>query len=95
MYSGKRGTVVTYSVVYTKHALKDMQKLKSAHLDEKAKNLIAIIRETPFCPMPPYEKLVGDLQGVPSRRINIKHRLVYQVFEKEKIVKIISMWSHY
>ena len=70
-----------YKVVYTKTAAKDVPKLKSAHLDEKAR--------------PPYEKLVGDLNGAYSRRINIQHRLVYQVYEKEQTVKILSLWTHY
>ena len=78
-----------YKVVYTKTAAKDVPKLKSAHLDEKAKALIEIIRVDPF------EKLVGDLNGAYSRRINIQHRLVYQVYEKEQTVKILSLWTHY
>ena len=73
----------------------DVPKLKSAHLDEKAKALIEIIRVDPFQNPPPYEKLVGDLNGAYSRRINIQHRLVYQVYEKEQTVKILSLWTHY
>lgn len=84
-----------YKIVYTKTALKDIPKLKSAHLDETAKNLIEVIRSNPFKTPPPYEKLVGDMTGAYSRRINIKHRLVYQIYENEKTVKIISLWSHY
>lgn len=84
-----------YKIVYTKTALKDIPKLKSAHLDETAKNLIEVIRNNPFQVPPPYEKLVGDMTGAYSRRINIKHRLVYQVYENVKTVKIISLWSHY
>lgn len=84
-----------YKIVYTKTALKDIPKLKSAHLDETAKNLIEVIRNNPFQAPPPYEKLVGDMTGAYSRRINIKHRLVYQVYENVKTVKIISLWSHY
>lgn len=84
-----------YKVVYTKTAVKDVPKLKSAHLDEKAKVLIEIIRVDPFQNPPPYEKLVGDLNGAYSRRINIQHRLVYQVYEKEQTVKILSLWTHY
>lgn len=84
-----------YKIVYTKTSLKDIPKLKGAHLDRNAKDLIDIIRENPFQVPPPYEKLVGDLQGLYSRRINIKNRLVYQVLEEEKTVKIISLWSHY
>ena len=84
-----------YKVVYTKTALKDIPKLKSAHLDRTAKALIEVIKNNPFQNPPPYEKLVGNLQGTFSRRINVKHRLVYEVFEDEKIIKIISLWSHY
>ena len=84
-----------YKIVYTKTAIKDIPKLKSAHLDAKAKALIDVIRETPYQTPPSYEKLVGDLQGLYSRRINIQHRLVYQVLEEEKTVKIISLWTHY
>ena len=84
-----------YQVVYTKTAVKDIPKLKSAHLDAKAKNLIEIIRADPFQNPPPYEKLVGDLSGAYSRRINVQHRLVYQVYEKEQTIKVISLWTHY
>lgn len=84
-----------YKIVYIKQAIKDISKLKNIALAEKAKSLIDILRENPFQNPPPYEKLVGDLQGAYSRRINIKHRLVYQVYDVEKIVKIISLWSHY
>lgn len=84
-----------YKIVYTKTALKDIPKLKAVHLDETAKALIDVLRGNPYQNPPPYEKLVGDLQGAYSRRINIKHRLVYEIFEEEKTVKIISLWSHY
>lgn len=84
-----------YSIAYFKKALKDIPKLKSAKLDKKAKALIDLLREDPYQNPPPYEKLVGDLQGVYLRRINIQHRLVYAVEEQTKTVKIISMWSHY
>ena len=84
-----------YKIMYTKTAIKDIPKLKSTHLDKNAKALINIIRENPFKIPPPYEKLVGDLQGLYSRRINIKHRLVYEVIEEDKIIKIISLWTHY
>lgn len=84
-----------YKIVYTKDAIKDIPSLKAAHLDAKAKELISLIREDPFAAPPRYEKLVGDLSGLYSRRINLKHRLVYQVFEDEKTVKIVSMWTHY
>lgn len=84
-----------YSVVYTKKAASDIQKLKAAKLDKKAKALVELIKGNPYQTPPPYEKLVGDLQGAYSRRINIKHRLVYEVFEEEQVVKIISLWTHY
>ena len=69
--------------------------LKSAGLSDKAKRLVNIIRENPFQTPPPYEKLVGEMSGLYSRRINIQHRLVYQIYETEKTIKIISLWSHY
>ena len=93
-----------YRIVYDKQAVKDIKNLKSVRLDEKAKKLIEIIKENPFQNPPLYEALVGNLQGVYSRRINIQHRLVYQVYnepvEFEGIqyagtVKIIRMWTHY
>lgn len=84
-----------YKIVYTKSASKDIPNLKSAHLDMNVKALIEVLKENPFQNPPPYEKLVGDLQGAFSRRINIKHRLIYQVYEEEKTVKILSMWTHY
>ena len=87
--------MVSYRIVYSKYAVKDIPKLKAAHLEEKTKNLIDVLRNDPFSTIPAFEKLVGDLQGVFSRRINIKHRLVYEVFEEEKVVRILSMWSHY
>ena len=84
-----------YNIVYTKQALKDIQKLKAAHLSEKAKQLIDIIKSNPFQNPPPYEALLGNLKGAYSRRINIKHRLVYQVLEEENTIKVIRMWTHY
>lgn len=84
-----------YEIFYTKTAQKDIPKLKVAHLDQKAKQLITIIKENPYKTPPSYEKLVGDLEGIYSRRINIQHRLIYEVFEKEKKIKIISFWTHY
>ena len=84
-----------YKIVYTKIAVKDIPRLKAAHLDTKAKAIIDVIRENPYQTPPSYEKLVGDLQGLYSRRINLQHRLVYQVLEEEKTVKIISLWTHY
>ena len=84
-----------YNIVYTKKAINDITKLKSVKLDKKAKALIEIIKENPYKTPPSYEKLMGDLTGAYSRRINIKHRLVYEVLEEEKTVKIISLWTHY
>ncbi len=84
-----------YTVVYTKKAVKDIPLLKAAGLDGKARALIEILRSAPFQNPPPFEKLQGDLSGAYSRRINIKHRLVYQILENEKTVKIISLWTHY
>ena len=79
-----------YKIVVSKQALKDFPKLSSAGLDKKAKALIELLKTNPFQNPPSYEKLVGDLEGLYSRRINVKHRLVYQVFEEEKTVKILS-----
>lgn len=84
-----------YKIEYHKKAVKEILKLKENNLDKKAKRLIDLIKENPYQTPPPYEKLVGDLQGFYSRRINIKHRLVYQINEEEKTIKIISLWSHY
>jgi Txe/YoeB family toxin of toxin-antitoxin system len=84
-----------YKIVYDKRALKDIPKLKSTNLDKKTKSLIDILRLNPYQSPPQYEKLVGDLEGAYSRRINIQHRLVYQILEDIKTIKIISMWSHY
>ena len=84
-----------YTLVYTKKAAADITKLKSAKLDTKAKALIEILRENPYQTPPPYEKLIGNLQGAYFRRINVKHRLVYEVFEEVNTVKIISLWTHY
>ena len=87
--------MVEYQIVYYKKCLKDIEKLKASKLDEKAKGLIDMLRENPYKNPPPFEKLVGDLKGTYSRRINHQHRLVYQVIDDQKIVRIISMWSHY
>lgn len=84
-----------YKIVYSKVATKGIPKLKAAHLSDKAKALIEIIRIDPFRKPPPYEKLVGDLNGAYSRRINVQHRLVYEVCEEEQTVKILSLWTHY
>lgn len=83
-----------WRVVYTKGAQKDAKKLSAAGLRPKAEALIEILRANPYQTPPPFEKLVGDLSGAFSRRINIQHRLVYQVLEAEKTVKVIRMWSH-
>ena len=84
-----------WKVVYTKQAQKDAKKLKSAGLKKKAQRLLKILGNNPYQTPPRYEKLVGDLSGAYSRRINIQHRLVYQIYDKEKIVKVIRLWSHY
>lgn len=84
-----------YEIYYTKKAANDIPKLKAAKLDEKAKALIEILRQNPYQTPPPYEKLQGNLQRAYSRRINIKHRLVYEIYEEEKAVKILSIWTHY
>jgi toxin-antitoxin system, toxin component, Txe/YoeB family len=84
-----------YKVVYTKRSVSDIEKLKSSKLDKKAKQLIELMKVNPYQMPPRFEKLQGDLLGAYSRRINIKHRLVYEVFEVEKTIKVISMWSHY
>jgi toxin YoeB len=84
-----------WRVVFTKQAQKDAKKLSSAGLRPKAEKLIEILRENPYQAPPPFEKLLGDLSGAFSRRINIQHRLVYQILDDEKIVKVIRMWTHY
>ena len=87
--------MVMWELVFTKQAVKDAKKLSSAGLQEKVKELLEILQENPFQIPPPYEKLVGDLAGAYSRRINIQHRLVYQVIQEAHIVKVLRMWSHY
>lgn len=84
-----------YNIVVTKQALKDFPRLTSIGLDRKAKMLIELLKDNPFQNPPSYEKLVGDMDGLYLRRINIKHRLVYQVIEEKKTIKIVSAWSHY
>ena len=84
-----------WSLVYTKQAQKDAKKLASSGLNSKAKELLKVLEQNPFQNPPPYEKLVGDLAGAYSRRINIQHRIVYQVYEEEKTVKVIRLWTHY
>jgi len=87
--------VVSWQVVFAKHAQKDAKKLAAAGLKDKALDLLAILAADPFQTPPPYEKLVGDLAGAYSRRINIRHRLVYEVFPKERVVRVLRMWTHY
>ena len=86
---------MSWSVVYAKHAVKDAKKLAASGLKAKAQQLLAILENDPFQNPPPYEKLIGDLAGAYSRRINIQHRVVYEVFPKEKTVRVLRMWSHY
>lgn len=86
---------MNWQLAFTKQAQKDAQKLKAANLKTQAEKLLGLLRENPFQNPPPYEKLVGDLAGAYSRRINIQHRLVYQVLEKERTVKVLRMWTHY
>lgn len=84
-----------WRVVFTKHAQKDAKKLSSAGLKPKAEVLIELLKRNPYVNPPPYEKLIGDLNGAYSRRINIYNRLVYQVLDKESVVIVIRMWTHY
>jgi len=84
-----------WTLVYTKHALKDANKLATSNLKQKAVALLKILEKDPYQNPPPFEKLVGDLSGAISRRINIQHRIVYQVLEDDKTVKILRMWTHY
>jgi len=84
-----------WRVVFTKQAQKDAKKLSASGLRPKAEKLIAILRENPYQTPPPFEKLLGDLSGAFSRRTNIQHRLVYQILDDEKVVKVIRMWTHY
>ena len=84
-----------YKLVYTKRAQKDAKKLTQSNLKKNTEKILEILKENPFKEYPPYEKLLGDLSGSFSRRINIQHRIVYQVYEKEKIVKVLRMWTHY
>lgn len=87
--------MVGWKLVYTNHAQKDAKKLSASGLKEKAQNLLEILASDPFQNPSPYGKLVGDLAGAYSRRLNIQHRLVYQVLEAEKVVKVLRMWTHY
>jgi Txe/YoeB family toxin of toxin-antitoxin system len=86
---------VSWELRYTKQAQKDAKKLSSSGLKAKAELILYIVKENPYQNPPPYEKLVGDLNGAYSRRINIQHRLVYQVYKNEHIIKVLSLWTHY
>lgn len=86
---------MSWKVVFTKQSQKDARRLTASGLKPKAGKILELLRNDPFQKSPPFEKLVGDLSGAYSRRINIQHRIVYQVLEKEKVVKIIRMWTHY
>jgi toxin YoeB len=87
--------VVSWQVAFAKHAQKDAKKLAAAGLKEKAQGLLTILAADPFQNPPSYEKLVGDLSGAYSRRINVQRRLVYEVFTKERVVRVLRMWTHY
>lgn len=87
--------MVKWQLVFTKQAQKDARKIKQSGLKDKAEELLHIIEKDPFANPPPYEKLIGDLSGAYSRRINIQHRLVYQVLKNIKVVKILRLWTHY
>jgi toxin YoeB len=87
--------VVSWQLVYSKQALKDAKKLSAAGLRRKAEQLLQVLADDPFQNPPPFEKLVGDLEGAYSRRINIQDRLVYEVFKKEHTVRVLRMWTHY
>ncbi len=86
---------MSWAIVYTRQAQKDARKIASSNLKTQVQRLLDIIAENPFQNPPPYEKLVGDLAGAYSRRINIQHRLVYQVYDDERTVKVLRMWTHY
>ncbi|XOF32658.1 MAG: Txe/YoeB family addiction module toxin [Candidatus Electrothrix sp. YB6] len=87
--------MVRWKIVYTKQALKDAKKLSASGLRKKAEQLLEILRGNPYQTPPPFEKLVGDLSGAYFRRINIQHRIVYQVVDSEKTVKVVRLWTHY
>ena len=87
--------MVMYKLIYTKQAKKDAKKISAGGLRDQAEKLLKILENNPYQDPPPYKKLMGDLDGAISRRINIQHRLVYQILEQEKIIKVIRMWSHY
>ena len=86
---------MSWKILYTKHAQKDAKKIKAAGLKPQALKLLELLKEDPFKSPPQFEKLIGDLTGAYSRRINIQHRLLYQVIDNEKVVKIIRMWTYY
>lgn len=86
---------MSWQLVFAKHAQKDAKKLAAAGLKARAQDLLAVLAKDPFQSPPPFEKLVGDLAGTYSRRINIQHRLVYEVFEMEHVVRVLRMWTHY
>lgn len=94
MSEGQR-VAQSWEVVFAKHALKDAKKLAASGLKHKAQELLAVLAANPFQNPPPFEKLVGDLAGTYSRRINIQHRIVYEVFAKEAAVRVLRMWTHY
>lgn len=87
--------MVTWRIFYTKQALKDAKKLSKSGFKDKALEILQLLAENPYKTPPAYEKLTGDFTGACSRRINIQHRIVYQIIEEEKIVKVIRMWTHY
>lgn len=87
--------MVSWTLVYAKQAVKDAKKLAASGLKQKAQELLAVLASDPFQNPPPFEKLVGDLAGTYSRRINIQRRIVYEVFAKEKTVRVLRMWTHY
>lgn len=87
--------MVSWEIVFAKHAVKDAKRIKEAQLKKQVEVLLDILKANPFQNPPPYEKLLGDLRGAYSRRINYQHRLIYEVFEEKKIVRILRMWTHY
>lgn len=86
---------MSYTLLYTRQAKKDAKKLKGTPLAAKARELLDLISEDPFVSPPPFEALVGDLRGAFSRRLNVQHRLVYQVYEEERVIKVLRLWTHY
>ncbi|MCG2813479.1 MAG: Txe/YoeB family addiction module toxin [Thermodesulfovibrionales bacterium] len=91
----KRASLVIWKIVYTKQARKDAKKISASGLRPQTERLITILEENPYHDPPPFKKLVGDLEGAYSRRINIQHRLVYEILDEIKTVKVIRMWTHY